>query len=89
MAELYWTRDVKKILNDKVTGMMERLIETKDATYEGTVEVVKRIRMYKEFVDEIVADMEEMDRKEKEHREAEKREAEQRAKQDAEKNDAE
>ena len=89
MAELYWTRDVKKILNDKVTGMMERLIETKDATYEGTVEVVKRIRMYKEFVDEIVADMEEMDRKEKEQREAEKREAEQRAKQDAEKNDAE
>ena len=89
MAELYWTRDVKKILNDKVTGMMEALIETKDATNEGTVEVVKRIRMYKEFVDEIVADMEEMDRKEKEQRESEKREAEQRAKQDAEKNDAE
>ena len=89
MAALYWTSDVKRILNDKVTGMMERLIETKDATYEGTVEVVKRIRMYKEFVDEIVADMEEMDWKEKELREAEKREAEQRAKQDAEKNDAE
>lgn len=89
MAALYWTRDVKRILNDKVTGMMEALIETKDATNEGTVEVVKRIRMYKEFVDEVIADMEEMDLKEAEENEARKREAEQRANQDAEKNDAE
>ena len=84
MAVLYWTSDVKMILNNKITRMMEALIETKDATNEGTVEVVKRIRMYKEFVDEVIADMEEMDQKEKEQREAE-----QRAKKDAEKNDAE
>lgn len=88
MAVLYWTSDVKMILNNKVTRMMEALIETKDATTEGTVEVVKRIRMYKEFVDEVIADMEEMDQKEKEQREAEKREAEQRAKKDEEKKDA-
>lgn len=89
MAGLYWTHNVKDIMDGKINRMMMNLVNNNDATYEGTVEVVKRIRIYKEFADAIISDMEEMDRKEAEENEARKREAERRAKENAETNDAE
>ena len=82
MAKLYWTKDIKGILNKKILGMTETLFDEK-TTEEEVVDEVRKVRMYKKFVDEVIADMEQWDREDDEL------EAARKAARNAEKNDAE
>ena len=82
MAKLYWTKDIKGILNKKILGMTESLFDEK-TTEEEVVNEVRKVRMYKKFVDEVIADMEQWDREDDEL------EAVRKAARNAEKNDAE
>ena len=65
MAKLYWTKEIKGILNKKILGMTETLFDEK-TTEEEVVEEVRKVRMYKKFVDEVIADMEQWDREDDE-----------------------
>ena len=82
MAKLYWTKEIKGILNKKILGMTESLFDEK-TTEEEVVNEVRKVRMYKKFVDEVIADMEQWDREDDEL------EAVRKAARNAEKNDAE
>ena len=82
MAKLYWTKEIKSILNKKILGMTESLFDEK-TTEEEVVNEVRKVRMYKKFVDEVIADMEQWDREDDEL------EAVRKAARNAEKNDAE
>ena len=68
MGKIYWTREVKAILNKKVNGIMDDLLADKDATDQDIVNAVRNTRVLKTFCDEVIAEMEEMDRKEDEER---------------------
>lgn len=65
MAKLYWTKEIKGILNKKILGMTETLFDEK-TTEEEVVDEVRKVRMYKKFVDEVIADMEQWDREDDE-----------------------
>ena len=82
MAKLYWTKEIKGILNKKILGMTESLFDEK-TTEEEVVNEVRKVRMYKKFVDEVIDDMEQWDREDDELESARK------AARNAEKNDAE
>ena len=68
MGKIYWTREVKAILNKKVNGIMDNLLADKDATDQDIVNAVRNTRVLKTFCDEVIAEMEELDRKEDEER---------------------
>ena len=68
MGKIYWTREVKAILNKKVNGIMDDLLADKDATDQDIVNAVRNTRVLKTFCDEVIAEMEELDRKEDEER---------------------
>ena len=68
MGKIYWTREVKAILNKKVNGNMDDLLADKDATDQDIVNAVRNTRVLKTFCDEVIAEMEELDRKEDEER---------------------
>lgn len=68
MGKIYWTREVKAILNKKVNSAMDDLLADKDATDQDIVNAVRNTRVLKTFCDEVIAEMEELDRKEDEER---------------------
>lgn len=68
MGKIYWTREVKTILNNKVNGIMNDLLTNKEATDQDILNDVKSIRTVKAFCDDVIAEMEELDRKEDEER---------------------
>lgn len=68
MSKLYWTRDIKEILDNKIDGTMRTLLADKKATDQDIVNVVRATRTLRMFCDEIIAEMEEMDRQEDEAR---------------------
>ncbi len=68
MSKLYWTRDIKEILDNKIDETMRTLLADKKATDQDIVNVVRATRTLRTFCDEIIAEMEEMDRQEDEDR---------------------
>ena len=68
MSKLYWTRDIKEILDNKIDGTMRTLLADKKATDQDIVNVVRATRTLRTFCDEIIAEMGEMDRQEDEAR---------------------
>ena len=68
MGKIYWTCEVKAILNKKVNGIMDNLLADKDATNQDIVNAVRNTRVLKTFCDEVIAEMEALDRKEDEER---------------------
>lgn len=69
MGKIYWTREVKAILNKKVNGIMDDLLADKDATDQDIVNAVRNTRVLKKFCDDVISEMEEMDRMEDKDRE--------------------
>jgi hypothetical protein len=66
MGKIYWTREVKTLLDKKVNGIMDDLLADKDATDQDIVNAVRNTRVLKTFCDEVIAEMEEMDLQEDE-----------------------
>ena len=76
MGKIYWTREVKDIMNKKLNSIMNGLLADKDATDQDIVTAVRSTRVLKTFCDDVIAEMEALDRKEDEEREARKGAAE-------------
>lgn len=69
MGKIYWTRDVKEILDNKIASAMDKLLDI-NTKYndQDIVNAVRDNRMLRVFCDEVIAEMEEMDRQEEEDR---------------------
>lgn len=69
MRKIYWTKDVKEILDNKIASAMDKLLDI-NTKYndQDIVNTVRDNRMLRVFCDEIIAEMEEMDRQEEEDR---------------------
>lgn len=68
MGKIYWTREIKEILDNKIDGALRDMLADKGATDQDIVNAVRSTRVLKTFCDEVIAEMEEMDRKEDEER---------------------
>lgn len=68
MGKIYWTSEVKHIMDARISGLMNGLLNDKDSTNEQIVYILTNIRNIRQFADDIIAEMEEMDRKEDEER---------------------
>lgn len=64
MAKLYWTRDMKQIFDQKIHAMMEKAIDDP----ETGVGMLAGIKICREFANDVIKDMEELDRQEEEAR---------------------
>lgn len=80
MAKLYWTKDIKKLIEDKIDRDSGAIIRDKDLSSERVTRFVNEIRVFQKYAYELIEEMEEADRKDDE------REAAWKAKQEAEKN---
>ncbi|MEE1162608.1 MAG: hypothetical protein UHU21_02835 [Lachnospiraceae bacterium] len=69
MRKIYWTKDVKEILDNKIASAMDKLLDI-NTKYndQDIVNAVRDNRMLRVFCDEVIAEMEEMDRQEEEDR---------------------
>ena len=56
---VYWTNEVKKIMDNKIHELMDKMLDDQDAN----IETLKHIRICRMFANEIISDMEEKDRK--------------------------
>lgn len=68
MGKIYWTREIKEILDNKIDGVLRDMLADKGATDQDIVNAVRNTRVLKTFCDEVIAEMEEMDRQEDEDR---------------------
>jgi len=68
MAKIYWTREVKSIMKNRLDALVDDLLGDKEATNEQIVGIVRHIRTIRAFADEVIAEMEAMDRAEEEDR---------------------
>lgn len=66
MGKVYWTREVKDILNKKINFIVDDLLADKDATDQDIVNAVRNARFLKTFCDDVIAEMEALDREEDE-----------------------
>ena len=65
---LYWTRDVEKIMNDKLAALTELATKDENLSDELMVNAIHEIRIFRKFANMIITDMEEADRQEDEER---------------------
>lgn len=72
MAKLYWTCEVKEILDNKIREIADQLINDNTIEESQMVRMIRQIRILREFTDEVIAGMEAADKAEDERREAEK-----------------
>jgi hypothetical protein len=67
MGKIYWTRDVKEILDNKIADAMDKLLDI-NTSYndQDIVNAIRDNRRLRVFCDEVIAEMEEMDLQEDE-----------------------
>jgi len=70
MAKLYWTSEVKEIMDSHLGKLTNDLLNDKTMNVDQVARAVMQLRLFHEFADEIIADMEEKDRVEDEERAA-------------------
>ena len=63
MAKLYYTEDIEKILNEKISSLAKKCVEDKKLSDTETANVMNCIRINQAFVDEVIADMKAADEK--------------------------
>ena len=69
MRKIYWTKDVKEILDNKIASAMDKLLDI-NTKYndQDIVNAIRDNRRLRVFCDEVIAEMEEMYRQEEEDR---------------------
>lgn len=66
MPKLYWTKDIEKLFENKLTERVMAAVNDNDMSLTGVTAEVGEVRCLRYFLDQIIADMKEMDRKEDE-----------------------
>ena len=66
MAKLYWTKDIKQLVDKKVDETGSLIIHDKEITREQAFRFIDEIRIFEKYAYEMIEEMEEADRKEEE-----------------------
>ena len=66
MAKLYWTKDIKKLIDKKIEHYSAALINT-EMDDDGLFIYIRNLRIFKDYAYELIAEMEEADRKDDEY----------------------
>ena len=66
MAKLYWTKDIKKLIDKKIEHDSAALINT-EMDDDGLFIYIRNLRIFKDYAYELIAEMEEADRKDDEY----------------------
>ena len=67
MGKIYWTRDIKEILDNKIADAMDKLLDINTSYHDqDIVNAIRDNRRLRVFCDEVIAEMEEMDLQEDE-----------------------
>ena len=82
MAKIYWTKDIKKLIDKKVEHDSAIIVNDHDLSEEALFRFVRDLRIFKKYADELIEEMEQLDREDDEYIARIKAEA---AKRDAEK----
>lgn len=64
MANLYYAKDLRKVFDDKISGLVLAIADDETLPNEKIVNGLKEIRCFRKFADMIIADLEEADRAE-------------------------
>ena len=67
MAKLYWTKDIKKLIDKKIEHDSAILVNDKEMSEEEIFRFIRDIRIFKNYAYELIAEMEEADRKDDEY----------------------
>ena len=67
MAKLYWTKDIKKLIDKKIEHDSAILVNDKEMSEEEIFRFVRDIRIFKNYAYELIEEMEEADRKDDEY----------------------
>lgn len=78
MAKLYWTKDLKEVINEFINESSMALVNDKNIIEEKAARYIQELRIFRKYADELIEKMEEMDQKDDEEMAAwrAKREAE-------------
>lgn len=66
MPKLYWTKDIEKLFENKLTERVMAAVNDDDMPLTGVTAEVGEVRCLRYFLNQIIDDMKEMDRKEDE-----------------------
>ena len=66
MAKLYWTKDIKKLIEKKIERDSAVLVNEKDMSEERLFRFIRDLRIFKNYAYELIEEMEEADRKDDE-----------------------
>ena len=66
MGKLYWTKDIKKILDKKIDGLTMSLINDNSVSPEQAPAIIRHIRLLRDFSNELIDEMEQLDREDDE-----------------------
>ena len=61
MPKLYWTKDVKKIIDKKIEEDSAILVNDHNMSEENLFKFVRDLRIFKKYADELIEKMEEID----------------------------
>lgn len=64
MANLYYAKELRKIFDDKISGLALAIADDETLTNDRIVNGLKEIRCFRKFADLVIADLEEVDRAE-------------------------
>lgn len=68
----YHSGEIKEIFTDKINAGMRAIVEDKSLDDDRIVCMISELRVFQKYADEIIADLEEVDRKKAEERAARK-----------------
>ena len=61
MGKLYYTNDVKRFFDEKLSGMIMKFAQDDELTGSALGSAIEHVRLLRAFADEIVSDMEKAD----------------------------
>lgn len=66
MAKLYWTKDIKNLIDKKLKEDSSDLVNNTDSTELELAHHIYELRTFKKYAYELIEEMEELDRKDDE-----------------------
>ena len=67
MAKLYWTKDVRRLIEKKIAEDSAAIVNDKNMPEEKMIKFVHDLRIFRLYADELIEEMEELDREDDEY----------------------
>jgi len=68
MSKLYWIEEIKEVFDNKINKLTMSLVEDTTIKPEQTPLMIQQIRLFRNFANEIIEEMEQAEREEEERR---------------------